>query len=369
MAWIRLDDNISDHPKFVQAGPHASWLWVCCLAYCQRYLTDGFVPLRALPGLSGVRNPKKLAAQLVAVRLLEPAEDGFTVHDYLVYNASAAEVKADKAWDRFRKELYSHPTLIRDVRERDANRCRYCGVAVNWHDRRSHNGGQFDHIEPRGPNTLENIVVACRGCNIRKNNRKIETMGMVLRPPPGAPNQFGTSSNLVPNQNGTSSELDTGTSSEPGLRARASVPIPSHPIPKVRTKKEQASSHKLSPQNGDGVRLQFESFWEVCVKKHAKEAAWKEWKKIHPDAAQAAEIITAMTEQQNSTAWTKEAGRYIPKPANWLADHRWKEAHTARVQPSREPWVCPHDPTHAHRTACDIATDIARYKADAGKLH
>ena len=51
MAWIRLDDQIAHHPKLLKAGL-SSWLWVCCIAFAQKYLTDGFIPLEAVNTLA-----------------------------------------------------------------------------------------------------------------------------------------------------------------------------------------------------------------------------------------------------------------------------------------------------------------------------
>jgi len=36
MAWVRLDDGFPDHPKALQAGPLACWLYVCGIAYANR---------------------------------------------------------------------------------------------------------------------------------------------------------------------------------------------------------------------------------------------------------------------------------------------------------------------------------------------
>ncbi len=41
MSWIKIDDQFSDHPKIIEAGPLAGWLYVSSLCYCGRYLTDG----------------------------------------------------------------------------------------------------------------------------------------------------------------------------------------------------------------------------------------------------------------------------------------------------------------------------------------
>lgn len=211
MAWVRLDDQAPRNNKMLKAGPAACWLWVCGIAHSQSQLTDGFISLDVLSmiGVSGVSRVKKLAEVLVAVGLFDRVDGGYHVHDYLEFNASAEDVKAEREWDRRRKELYADPELVRAIKERDQNSCRYCGRVVNWTDRRGPIGGQFDHVVPRGDNSLENVVVACRRCNIKKNNRPLSATGMSLRPEPKQ-NQGGPSSSLLP---------------------IPSHPIPSHPKP------------------------------------------------------------------------------------------------------------------------------------------
>ena len=93
MPWIRLDDQIAHHKKFLAAGPMASWLWVCGQSYSARYLTDGFVPSAALHSLGSVLNPKRYADKLVEVGLWECAEGGYRVHDYHDYQPTAEEVR------------------------------------------------------------------------------------------------------------------------------------------------------------------------------------------------------------------------------------------------------------------------------------
>jgi hypothetical protein len=93
MAWIRLDDQIAHHPKFVQAGPVAAWLWVCGQSYSARYLTDGFIPRDALSSLGTVPHADKAAAKLVAVGLWDATEKGWLIHDYHDYQLTKEEVE------------------------------------------------------------------------------------------------------------------------------------------------------------------------------------------------------------------------------------------------------------------------------------
>jgi hypothetical protein len=103
MVWLKIDDQVAHHPKFVEAGPCASWLWVCGNSYCNKYLTDGFIPLSALRTI-GVDNARKVAERLVAARLWEQVEGGYQVHDFHDFNPTAAEVNRKRKLDRERKK-------------------------------------------------------------------------------------------------------------------------------------------------------------------------------------------------------------------------------------------------------------------------
>ena len=96
MAWVRIDDSFPDHPKAVQAGPLACWLYVCSIAYANRYLTDGFIPERQIWRLIDSDDAEALADALIDSGLWEQADGGYQIHDYLDYQPSAERVKADR---------------------------------------------------------------------------------------------------------------------------------------------------------------------------------------------------------------------------------------------------------------------------------
>jgi hypothetical protein len=103
MVWVRIDDQIAHHPKFIAAGPIAAWLWVCGNAYCNKYLTDGFIPAAAIRTIGVVTNASKWAEQLVEVNLWERVDGGYRVHDFHDHNPSAADVRTRREQDRLRK--------------------------------------------------------------------------------------------------------------------------------------------------------------------------------------------------------------------------------------------------------------------------
>lgn len=109
MPWVRLDEEFPDHPKVSAAGPLAGWLHVCGLAYCNRYLTDGFVPHGQVPKLADFEgiyvdtqpnvggidspSPRMIAELLVAHGLWDEVDGGYRIHDFFDYQPSRAEVE------------------------------------------------------------------------------------------------------------------------------------------------------------------------------------------------------------------------------------------------------------------------------------
>jgi len=74
------------------------------------------------------------------------------------------------------------PLNRRGVFARDGHRCQYCGAAAE----------SIDHVVPRskgGEHTWENVVAACRPCNVRKGDRLLPATTMHLRTRPVAPRE------------------------------------------------------------------------------------------------------------------------------------------------------------------------------------
>jgi 5-methylcytosine-specific restriction endonuclease McrA len=70
----------------------------------------------------------------------------------------------------------------RNVLRRDQYTCQYCG--------RHSSDLTIDHVLPKsrgGPNAWDNLVAACRACNLKKKNRTPEEAGMKLQARPIAP--------------------------------------------------------------------------------------------------------------------------------------------------------------------------------------
>lgn len=204
MAWIELHQALKKHPKTLHlaalvgcADPdHARvklenlWLWA--LDYC----LNGALAVASRP-LSAIEvadasdwrgDPTVWMRSLIDAGWIDEKAGGkggktLYLHDWHVYAGRLIEQRELYNQRQNRKrDLYQDLALIKDVRARDGDSCRYCGRTVNWKDRKGQGGGTYDHIDPDGENTLENIVVCCRSCNSRKNRRTPEEAEMQLLP-------------------------------------------------------------------------------------------------------------------------------------------------------------------------------------------
>ena len=66
----------------------------------------------------------------------------------------------------------------------------------------------------------------------------------------------------------------------------------------------------------------FEDFWYFYPKKVGKDAAIKAWNKVKPDILL---VSDALKWQKESKQWQAEDGKYIPNPATYLNQGRWKD--------------------------------------------
>jgi hypothetical protein len=97
VTFARIDDGFFDHPKVLRAGEDAANLYVRALVWCNKHLTDGAIPREALRALTGRRDAPSLADRLVAVGLWETTAEGWSVHDFLCFNAQRKDVLAQRA--------------------------------------------------------------------------------------------------------------------------------------------------------------------------------------------------------------------------------------------------------------------------------
>jgi hypothetical protein len=116
MTWARLDDLLPVHPKVRALTDAAFRLYICAICWSNQHLTDGHVPAGQLRYLSDVRRPLQCAEQLITAGLWEPNGDGWMIHDYLDYQASADKVRQDRDAKRQRQERWkANREITRDA--------------------------------------------------------------------------------------------------------------------------------------------------------------------------------------------------------------------------------------------------------------
>jgi hypothetical protein len=124
MPWVRVDDAFYDHEKFGWAGPVGLAQYMAGLAWCNRNLTDGFIPesaARRLLDWQGIHwkawegelvagcetvDPIEVSDHLVSCGLWENAAGGYQIHDYLDYQPSADDVRAERARNAERQKKW-----------------------------------------------------------------------------------------------------------------------------------------------------------------------------------------------------------------------------------------------------------------------
>ncbi|MCI4360652.1 MAG: hypothetical protein L3J91_03030 [Thermoplasmata archaeon] len=107
MAWVRIDDSLSSHPKILQAWStdHAAiGLWPLAASWAGRHLTDGHVSPDFVGGLMPARRPREQAiGALVEAGLWVPNGTGWQIHDWQDYNGTRASIEARRRIDAARK--------------------------------------------------------------------------------------------------------------------------------------------------------------------------------------------------------------------------------------------------------------------------
>lgn len=104
MTWLRLDDGMLDHPKWIRAitlgGDEVVTVWLRLLSWCSRNLTDGLIPGDMVAQVAQLKAGAKRAKALRALeeaRLITRGEgEEIVMVDYLERNPSASQVRADR---------------------------------------------------------------------------------------------------------------------------------------------------------------------------------------------------------------------------------------------------------------------------------
>jgi hypothetical protein len=118
MTWVKLSDDWYENGKFQAVSCLAELLYIRCLTWSARNLTDGFVPATTVgrlapehmgdPMTQGHLDDVRyamghLAGELVGVGLWEEHNGGYAIHDFLKFQRSKEQVFEDRRKDAARK--------------------------------------------------------------------------------------------------------------------------------------------------------------------------------------------------------------------------------------------------------------------------
>lgn len=345
--WFKVESAMAGHRKTrkiprervdAPARTAAMGAWWFAASWTAHNETDGFVPIEEFERWDpdGV-----LAPMLVDVGYLEDAtvggERGYLLHDWLDVQKSIADLAGERAYDARKAALHRDPRLTAAVRERDDGRCRYCAVLVNWQDRRSSIGATYDHVDPNGGNTFDNVVVACRGCNAVKAGRTPEEAGMPLLPAgtpgpddggPSRPPGGGDSPQVSPPQTNGAHRPTPRSSSEPD-RTQISL-VTDLPLEKNRA--EQNREEKKTPRTRGPAAAprtaretagpEFEEWYAAYPRHIAPEAAARAFVKARRSVPHA-ELMTST--RRFAASQRGKDPKFVPHPATWLNAGRWAD--------------------------------------------
>lgn len=103
MAHAQLDDLYGDHPKIAGLSDAAYRLHTQGILFCARHLTDGLIPADEVPRLVRKFRRPALVELLDRGLWISVLDGAFSVHDYLDWNPSRAEVERRRAQAAKRK--------------------------------------------------------------------------------------------------------------------------------------------------------------------------------------------------------------------------------------------------------------------------
>jgi 5-methylcytosine-specific restriction endonuclease McrA len=235
------------HPRFMLTPASIAWidgveldaftLWALLQLYQARVGGTALVPKSKLK----VATARRMSQKRIDAAVAELVDEGQVIDrgdalELVVWEQPPVETWQDDTL-RFRylrnNRLGKMGDLCAFVKQRDRSLCRYCGIRVNWTDKRGGDGATYDHVDPDGDNTRDNVVVACRRCNGRKRDRTPEQAGMPLLKPGTAATAAAASA-----ATGTGSDLPRG--GESSTAEHHTDPDPTQVRPKSGSKSARA---------------------------------------------------------------------------------------------------------------------------------
>jgi hypothetical protein len=114
MAYLRIGDDIEDHPAFVGLSHRAFRVWIYAGAWCQRHLTDGLIPLAILRDIRFAS--KAILAELEIAGRLQSQDGQYLLVGHTKHNDSREVVqrRRHQKADRVSRWREKHRDGLRD---------------------------------------------------------------------------------------------------------------------------------------------------------------------------------------------------------------------------------------------------------------
>lgn len=155
--------------------------------------------------------------------------------------------------------------------------------------------------------------------------------GSVPVPPGAMPGQSGAQADFAIAQPAAECrDLPQSAAERNRLRLESESNPNPNPNPNRNPTRSRKSNLRTIPAapagatEGARAREAFSEFWEKYPKKAGRAEALEAY--LREEAyLQQKTLLAALAEQCKNENWRKERGRFVPRAANWLADHRWEE--------------------------------------------
>lgn len=158
MSWLKIDDGLFLHPKWLRTPPIARALWITALGWSSLNQTRGWIDRDVLLGFcEGDGDFYSTHPSIIA--LIESGLISLTsAGHYQVCDMVSFDSQKDTSYLVHKESVFS----------RDGYACVYCGSPLNL---------SLDHVIPQsrgGEHSPSNLVTACRSCNSSKGAKTPE---------------------------------------------------------------------------------------------------------------------------------------------------------------------------------------------------